>query len=184
MAKQKSEKPARGLSLANLPANPATRNAGEGGGIQQRKRRGRGPAGDGRYCGFGLNGQGSRSGRTKGPTFIGGGIPLFKSLPKLRGFKRTWAVTYQVINLTDLDKLPENTLVTPEILVELGLIHTTTEPVKLLGNGTLSRPVHLSVHAVSKSAREAVEKVGGSLTLLEWLTGGKPIERKKYGTAA
>ncbi|HYE80431.1 MAG TPA: 50S ribosomal protein L15 [bacterium] len=167
------ETPEGGVSLSALPKDPGSH--------QEKKRLGRGAGSHGRYSGKGMNGQKQRSGRGKGPKFQAGAIPLYGRLPKHRGFKRTWQTRYQVINLDDLDRLPEGTQITPEILVELGLIRKADRPVKLLGEGTLSRPVQLQIHAASKSATEAIASVGGKITLLPWLEGGKPIERPDRG---
>lgn len=158
-----------GLSLGALPKDPGTH--------QEKKRLGRGAGSHGRYSTKGMNGQKQRSGRGKGPKFNSGAIPLYRRLPKHRGFRRDWVDQYQVVNLQDLDKLPEGTKVNPEILASLGLIRTTNQPVKLLGNGELKRPVQLSVHAVSKSAQAAIEAVGGTIELLPWHFKGKVIER-------
>lgn len=162
------------LSLSNLPKDPGTH--------QEKKRLGRGAASHGRYSTKGMNGQKQRSGRGKGPKFNSGAIPLYRRLPKHRGFNRSWADQYQPVNLQDLDRLPEGTPVNPETLVQLGLIRTTKQPVKLLGNGELKRAVQLTVHAVSKSAREAVEKVGGTIELAPWYFKGKVIEKKVWSS--
>lgn len=155
------------LSLGNLPKDPGTR--------QSKKRLGRGAGSHGRYSTKGMNGQKQRSGRGKGPKFNSGAIPLYRRLPKHRGFNRDWADRYQVINLADLDRLPEGTRIEPAALVSLGLIRTLDQPVKLLGNGELKRPVEISVHAASKTALAAIQQVGGTLHLLEWHFKGKPI---------
>lgn len=167
------EIPEGGVNLSALPKNPGSH--------QEKRRLGRGAGSHGRYCGKGMNGQKQRSGRGKGPKFQSGAIPLYGRLPKHRGFNRHWQTRYQVINLDDLDRLPEGTQITPEILVELGLIRKADKPVKLLGEGTLSRPVQLQIHAASKNAAEAIASVGGKITFLPWLEGGKPIERPVRG---
>jgi len=164
-----SSTPETGLSLGSLPKDPGTH--------QEKKRLGRGAGSHGRYSTKGANGQKQRSGRGKGPKFNAGAIPLYRRLPKHRGFRRDWIDQYQVINLQDLDKLPEGTPVTPDALVQLGLIRTTRLPVKLLGSGELQRGLKITVHAVSASAKEAIEKVGGSIELAPWHFKGKVIER-------
>ena len=137
-----------------------------GGSHRGRKRRGRGPgSGLGKTSGYGHKGSKARAGHHgpggSKPHFEGGQMPLQRRLPK-RGFTNINRVEYQVINLFQLQKL-EETEVTPEVLVSLGLIGHPTRPVKVLGTGELSRKVAVSAHAFSKSAREKIEGAGGSV---------------------
>ena len=88
-------------------------------------------------------------------------MPLQRRLPK-RGFTNPNRVEYQVINLFQLQKLEEQE-VTPEVLLERGLIGHAKRPVKVLGSGELTRKVTVSAHAFSKSAREKIEGAGGSI---------------------
>ncbi|MEO7993006.1 MAG: 50S ribosomal protein L15 [bacterium] len=163
------------MTLANLPKDPAT--------TQTKKRLGRGAGSHGRFSTKGMNGQKQRSGRGKGPKFNSGAMPLYKRLPKHRGFNRSWVDSYQVINLDDLDRLPEGTPITPETLVELGLIRSADKPVKLLGTGSLRRGVQLSIHAASKTAAAAVAGVGGTITMLTWHFKGAVIPKHKLHKA-
>ena len=88
-------------------------------------------------------------------------MPLHRRLPK-RGFTNLNRVEYQIVNLEQLEKL-EHDEITPVVLFESGLVGHADRPVKILGNGNLSRKISLSAHAFSKSAREKVEAAGGSV---------------------
>jgi large subunit ribosomal protein L15 len=137
-----------------------------GGSHRKRKRLGRGPgSGTGKTAGYGHKGSKARAGHHgpggSKPHFEGGQMPLQRRLPK-RGFTNIHRVEYQVINLFQLQKL-EEAEVTPEVLVQRGLIGHATRPVKVLGSGELTRKVTVSAHAFSKSAREKIEGAGGSI---------------------
>src|SRR3954454_1530290 len=140
-----------------------------------RKRVGRGlGSGKGRYSGRGIKGQKSRAGSHKmRPGFSGGQMPIFMRLGKLRGNTSKDAMpvgpfrTYTVpVNLRDLDRFDAGAEVTPESLVEVGLIKNTKTDIKLLGDGDLSKKLTVRVHAISASAREKVESAGGTVELL------------------
>jgi len=158
--------PEKQLNLSNLsPAQPR----------EDRKRVGRGlGSGKGRYAGRGIKGQKSRSGHHKMPAgFEGGQTKLFMRLPKMRGNTSADAMpigpfrTYtQPINVRDLDRFDAGAEVTPETLVEKGLLKNTKIDVKLLGNGELTKKLTIRVHAISASAREKVEAAGGTVELL------------------
>jgi len=135
------------------------------GSTRKNKRLGRGQAsGTGGTAGRGNKGQRSRSGSKQRAWFEGGQMPIQRRLPKF-GFYHWGKKVYQVVNLKDLERV-EGEEVTPEVLQGLGLIKKSTEPVKLLGDGDISRKFNVKVHAISKSAREKIEKVGGTVTLL------------------
>ena len=154
------------LNLSNLsPAQPR----------EDRKRVGRGlGSGKGRYSGRGIKGQKSRAGSHKMPAgFEGGQTKLFMRIGKLRGNTSADAMpigpfrTYmQPINLRDLERFEAGAEVTPETLVEKGLLKNTKTDVKLLGDGELTKKLTVRVHAISASAREKVEAVGGTVELL------------------
>src|SRR5436190_17579428 len=131
-----------------------------------RKRIGRGlGSGKGRYSGRGIKGQKSRAGSHKMRAgFSGGTTPIYMRLGKLRGNTSKDAMpigpfrTYTVpVNLRDLDRFEMGAEVTPEALVEVGLIKNTKTDIKLLGDGELSKKLTVRVHAISASAREKVE---------------------------
>lgn len=146
------------MDLANLKsANGSTRN---------RKRVGRGEgSGTGVTAGRGNKGQHSRSGSKRRPWFEGGQMPLQRRLPKF-GFTHYGKKYFQVVNLMDINKVDKTEDITPEVLKDHGLVKHADRPVKLLGVGELERKFNISVHAISKSARESVEKLGGSVTIL------------------
>jgi large subunit ribosomal protein L15 len=92
-------------------------------------------------------------------------MPLQRRLPKF-GFTNYGKKYFQVVNLMDINKVDKTEDITPEVLKENGLVKHADRPVKLLGGGELEKKFNISVHAISKSARESVEKLGGSVTIL------------------
>ena len=173
------------LNLSNLkPAQPR----------KNRKRIGRGlGSGKGRYSGHGLKGQKSRSGSHKmRPGFEGGQTPLYMRLGKQRGPYSADAMpmgphrtSTQPVNVAALEgRFDAGAEVTPESLVEKGLIRNTRIDVKLLGQGELTKSLSITVHAASASAREKVESAGGSLTLLREPKERRPKRRPRSATPA
>jgi large subunit ribosomal protein L15 len=130
-------------------------------GARKAKRRvGRGTGGKGhKTAGRGMKGQKARS--TVPVGFEGGQLPLMQRIPKLRGFKNPFRVEYTPVNLGALDALGADQ-VTPQTLVEAGLVRPKAL-VKILGQGTLSRPVRVSAHAFSEAAEAAITAAGGSV---------------------
>lgn len=127
---------------------------------------GRGPSsGHGKTSTRGSKGQSSRSGRDFYLGFEGWQNPLIRKIPK-RGFKNKCAQVYQVVNLTDLEKISAEEI-TPALLEEKGLIKDKDKPLKILGEGKISRPIKIQAHAFSKSAYEKIIKVGGKVELLK-----------------
>ncbi len=92
-------------------------------------------------------------------------MPIQRRLPKF-GFHHYDKKVFQVVNVKDLERITDEAEVTPEVLKKYGLIKKTDVPVKLLGDGDISRKLTVKVHAASKAAREKVEKAGGAVTLL------------------
>ena len=132
---------------------------------KKKKRIGRGEgSGTGVTAGRGNKGYGSRAGSKKRAWFEGGQMPLQRRLPKY-GFNRPEKVVYQVINVGDLARLDKQETITKEDLLKSGLIRKKNVPVKLLGEGEIDRKVNIQVDAVSKSAKEKIEKGGGVVTL-------------------
>ncbi|MCR8613240.1 MAG: 50S ribosomal protein L15 [Mycoplasma sp.] len=126
-----------------------------------RKARGLG-SGNGKTAGRGENGQNSRSGGGVRPGFEGGQNPLYRRLPK-RGFNNVNHVEYQAVNISSLDKkFNDNDKVTIESLVKNGLVSKKNKPVKILGNGKLTKKLEVSTQAASKTAIAAIEKKGGT----------------------
>jgi len=146
------------MNLANIkPAKGAT---------QKRKRVGRGEgSGLAVTAGRGHKGYGSRSGAKKRVWFEGGQMPLQRRLPKF-GFTNINRKVYQVVNIGSLDKITGKSKITRDILYQQGLIRKKTLPVKILGNGKLESKINIKIDACSKSAKEKIEKMGGSITLL------------------
>jgi large subunit ribosomal protein L15 len=156
----------RKLSLSNL--QPAQERV-------DRKRVGRGAgSGKGKFSGRGVKGQKSRAGSHKMRAgFEGGQMPIYMRIGKQRGPTSKDAMpigpfrTETVpVNLRDLDRFDAGDEVTPESLVEKGLLKNTKIDVKLLGTGELSKKLLVRVHAISASAREKVEAAGGTVELL------------------
>jgi large subunit ribosomal protein L15 len=114
----------------------------------------------------GSKGQRSRSGYSMRPGFEGGQMPLQRRLPK-RGFTNIFRKRYALVNLRDLAEFPAGEKVTPEALLERGLIKRLHEGLKVLGNGELKAALHISAHHFSKSAREKIQKAGGTAEVLQ-----------------
>lgn len=132
---------------------------------RSRKRKGRGTAtGQGKTGGRGMNGQKSRSGGVR-LGFEGGQMPLYRRLPK-RGFKNIFATEYAIVNVADLNRFDANTEVTPELLVEAGVIKKTLDGVKVLGNGELEKALTVKAAKFSKSAAEKIEAAGGKAEVM------------------
>lgn len=135
------------------------------GSTKNTKRRGRGEgSGLGVTAGRGHKGYGSRGGNKKRAWFEGGQMPLQRRLPKF-GFTNIYKITFQIINVSDLQEIDTKKEITTETLYKLKLIRKKNVPVKLLGVGELNKKVNIKVNAVSKSANEKVEKAGGTVTL-------------------
>jgi large subunit ribosomal protein L15 len=133
------------------------------GSTKARRRVGRGIAGKGgKTAGRGTKGQGARNNIK--PGFEGGQLPLTQRIPKLKGFHNPFRVEYAVINLDALETF-EGDVVNPDTLRAAGLVHKHGL-VKVLGRGELTRKLSVEAHAFSKSATEAIEGAGGSITVL------------------
>ncbi len=130
------------------------------------KRKGRGTgSGLGHTAGRGHKGAGQRSGHKHRPWFEGGQMPLMRRVPK-RGFSNyLFRKEYQIVNLNDLEELDVETI-TAEILKEKGLVRSAFKPIKILGNGELTKSLNVSASAFSQTAKEKIEKAGGSATIL------------------
>ncbi|SHM10311.1 LSU ribosomal protein L15P [Roseovarius litoreus] len=150
------------MKLHELRDNP--------GATKTKKRVGRGPgSGKGKTAGRGVKGQKSRSGvAIKG--FEGGQMPIYQRLPK-RGFTKPNRKKYAVVNLgliqkfIDAKKIDAKNPITEDVLVESGLVRRKLDGVRILSKGELTTKLTLEVTGASKSAIDAVEKAGGSLTV-------------------
>ena len=139
------------------------------GSTKRRKRVGRGMAsGKGKTSGRGMKGQGARSGGGKGPYFEGGQLPLVRRLPFKRGFTNIHRIEYKPVNLDRLqEKFGESKQeVTPETLVEAGIIKRSDKAVAILGRGELTSALTIKAHRFSKSAQEKIEVAGGAVEIL------------------
>ncbi len=134
-------------------------------GARRRVRRvGRGDgSGRGSYSGKGVKGQKARAGPGKGPSFEGGQLPLVKRLPQRRGFTNIFKREYSLINLGSLNLFPEGSTVTPQALLEAGLVKRRSLPVKVLGTGDLTRSLTVTAHKFSGVARKKIEEAGGKV---------------------
>jgi len=133
------------------------------GATRQRKRVGRGPgSGTGKTAGRGHKGQKSRSGYSRRWGFEGGQMPLVRRIPK-RGFTNIFRVEFQVVNFRDLERVfSEGDTVSPESLIEKGLVRGGNRLIKVLADGDLSKKLIVQAHKFSGSARAGIEKAGGS----------------------
>jgi len=130
------------------------------------KRRGRGEgSGLGVTAGRGNKGYGSRAGRKKRAWFEGGQMPIQRRLPKF-GFHQHGKEIFQVVNVRDLEKVAKESEVTPEVLQKAGLVKKANATIKVLGDGEIDKKVNLKVHAISRTAKEKIEKQGGTVTLI------------------
>ena len=132
------------------------------GATKKRKIVGRGPgSGLGKTCGKGHKGQNARSGGGVRPGFEGGQLPLFRRLPK-RGFTNAkFKTVYAVINLTDLNKFEDGSVITPELLKDMGILKNQLDGVKVLGNGKLEKKLTVKANQFSDTAVAAIEALGG-----------------------
>lgn len=130
---------------------------------KSRKRVGRGPgSGLGKTSGRGQKGQKARSGGGVRLGFEGGQTTLARRLPK-RGFTNFNRKEYAIINVGDLNRFEEGTTVTPELLKSQGILKKQLAGVKVLGEGTLEKKLHVVAAKFSKSAEEAIVKAGGTI---------------------
>ena len=145
------------MRLSDLAPVPGSR--------KKRKRVGRGPgSGHGKTSCRGHKGQKSRSGGGTKAGFEGGQMPLQRRLPK-RGFTNIFRKEYAVVNLGTLDRLSESTI-TPDFLLEEGVVKKIRDGVKILGNGEITRPITVKAHAFSASAKEKIIKAQGSVEIV------------------
>jgi large subunit ribosomal protein L15 len=160
-----------------------------------RTRVGRGiAAGKGKTAGRGTKGQKSRTGGTIPPWFEGGQTPIHIRVPKLRGFKNKFRIEYEIVNvgrisalaetgvldMPEIDGAPSSSAksakpaksapvtVTPDILAAAGLVRTLDKPLKVLGQGDVTRPLFIIADAFSASAKTKIEAAGGTAQVLEF----------------
>ena len=130
------------------------------------KRKGRGTgSGQGKTGGRGQTGQNSRSGGGTRPGFEGGQMPLHRRLPK-RGFTNIYSKNYSEVNISDLERFAEGTVVTPELLLKNRIIRKELDGIKVLGNGEISRSLTVKAHKFTKSAAQKIEAAGGKAEVI------------------
>lgn len=130
------------------------------------KRVGRGHgSGNGKTAGKGHKGQNARSGGGVRIGFEGGQMPLARRIPK-RGFNNIFATKYAVVNVSDLNKFKEDTVVDTELLIASGLVKKVNDGVKILGNGELTAKLTVKAAKFSQSAIEKIEKAGGKAEVM------------------
>jgi len=135
------------------------------GSTAKRKRVGRG----GKYsktAGKGEKGQNARSGGGVRVGFEGGQLPLFRRLSK-RGFNNyRYRTVYACVNVSDLNRFDENTVVTPELLIESGLVKKSLDGIKILGNGELTKKLTVKANKFTGSAKSKIENIGGKIEVI------------------
>ena len=135
------------------------------GSTKSRKRVGRGHgSGLGKSAGRGDKGAGQRSGFKRRAWFEGGQMPLARRLP-MRGFHNLFKKDFQIVNINRIEALGLKE-VNAQILKEKGLIRSALKPVKILGNGDMKSKIDITATVFSKSAKEKIEKAGGTATVL------------------
>lgn len=145
------------MQLHDLGPNPGARHS--------RKRLGRGESsGVGKTSGRGHKGAKSRGQVPLG--FEGGQTPLHRRLPLRRGFRNKWGTVYAVVNLSDLNVFEDNDVVTPELLKERRIIRKMEDGVKVLGNGTLEKPLTIQARKFSQSALDKIQAAGGKAEVI------------------
>lgn len=130
------------------------------------KRKGRGPgSGNGKTAGKGHKGQNSRSGGGVRPGFEGGQNPLYRRLPK-RGFNNPFRKEYAIVNIQDLNNFAAGTEITPEVLLEKGIVKNALAGIKILGNGELNVGLSVKANKFSQSAVEKIQAAGGKTEVI------------------
>lgn len=118
-------------------------------------------SGRGTYSGRGMKGQKSRSGPGQRTGLEGWQLPWIKGMPKIRGFKRPFATRYSIVNLEDLEqRFASDELVNPEALLRVGLVRGLGDPIKILGNGEITKNITVSVHKLSNTAKTKLISAG------------------------
>ncbi len=136
---------------------------------KKHKRKGIGiAAGQGKTAGRGTKGEGARSGQGGKLYRQGGNLPFYRRLPFMRGegFTPPNQVEYNEVNVEQLERFPEGTVVTPELLAQAGMLHKNSNPVVILGRGELTRALTVKAQRITKGAREKIEAAGGKVELI------------------
>ena len=141
---------------------------------KDRKRVGRGNgSGHGTYSGRGSKGQKSRAGYKMRPGFEGGQLPLIKRLPEKRGFTNIFRIEYNTVSIGKLIKFESGSEVTPERLVEAGLVKSLRKPIKILADGEIKHALTVKAHKFSASAKAKIEAGGGTVEEVVYASKGQ-----------
>ena len=133
---------------------------------QVSKRKGRGiGSGNGKTAGKGHKGQNARSGGGVRPGFEGGQTPLFRRLPK-RGFTNINRKEYAIVNLDALNRFEDGVEVTPELLIETGVVSNERAGIKILAKGKVEKKLTVKAHKFSSAAKDAIEAAGGKTEVI------------------
>ena len=146
------------MKLYELSPAPGTKT--------EAKRKGRGAGtGNGKTAGRGHKGQNARSGGGVRPGFEGGQMPIYRRLPK-RGFNNIFAKKYTEINVSDLNKFEDGTVVDATLLKEAGVISKILDGVVVLGRGELTKKITVKAARVTKGAAQKIEAAGGKVEVI------------------
>ena len=136
------------------------------GAVKKTVRVGRGrSSGCGKTSSRGNNGEGQRSGRSAKRGFEGGQMPAFRRLPKLKGFNNVFALNAAAVNVSALEKIDAKEI-TLSVLIENKMVHPSSEILRILGNGELTKKVTVKANYVTESAKEKIEKAGGKVEIV------------------
>lgn len=122
-------------------------------------------SGNGKTSGKGNKGQNARSGGGTRLGFEGGQLPIYRRIPK-HGFTNANRVEFAIVNVSSLNRFEDETIVTPALLVESGLVRKEYDGIKVLGNGEITKKLTVQANKFSKSAIEAIEKAGGKVEVI------------------
>lgn len=137
------------------------------GSIKKEKRTGRGESsGHGKTSGRGHKGHLARSGGSTRLGFEGGQMPLQRRIPHLKGFKNTRKIEFNILNIAALDRFDSGTVVDIKLLEQNGFIKKNNNPLKILGDGELSKSLTVKANYFSKTAKEKIEKAGGKVEVV------------------
>ena len=146
------------MNLHNLTPAPGSK--------KRRKRIGRGPgSGHGKTATKGHKGLLARSGGGKRPGFEGGQMPLVRRLPKF-GFRNPSRIEYAIVNVKSFEQWTREGTVTPQLMVDAGLVKRKCLPIKILGVGELKKPLVVQAHKFSKSAEAKIQAAGGRVEVI------------------
>lgn len=130
------------------------------------KRKGRGiGSGLGKTAGRGQKGQKARSGYRLRPGFEGGQLPLVRRVPK-RGFTNIFGKEWAIVNVETLNRFENQEVITPDVLMEKGIIKSVKDGVKILGRGELEKELVVRAHSFSKTAKQKIEAAGGKAEVI------------------